>query len=224
MSIQIWTGPVAKSLSLADIEQKKQLIVDTAIHILENDGLDALTVRHLAKQAGVSRQTPFLYFRDKADLLDAVRIAAIRKLMHMTREAVSRSVNASRLEDLRIKGETYVRFALEYPELYRLITTALPHQDTMSEDVRQLLEEYSRMSIEPMQLSWEEGLLSLPPDRLNMVLWASMHGLIALRQEGHVPDDSTFDQLRSDLEFVLSRGFVPRPESAKDPCPAPDGE
>lgn len=47
-------------------------IVATALGLLERDGLPGLSMRRLASELGVSPMSPYRYFRDKDELIDAV--------------------------------------------------------------------------------------------------------------------------------------------------------
>jgi AcrR family transcriptional regulator len=50
----------------------REQIVSVAARLLEQDGLSGLSMRRLAEQLEVSAMTPYRYFRDKDELLDAV--------------------------------------------------------------------------------------------------------------------------------------------------------
>jgi AcrR family transcriptional regulator len=65
---------VATKTSLQRTSQRlsREQIVVVAARILEEDGLSGLSMRRLAEELGVSAMTPYRYFRDKDELLDAV--------------------------------------------------------------------------------------------------------------------------------------------------------
>lgn len=60
----------------------QKLILTTAIELLERSGVTELTIRAVAKQAGMSERTIFRYFPTRDEFLDAVASAAVRG-MHM---------------------------------------------------------------------------------------------------------------------------------------------
>ena len=47
-------------------------VIHTAIQLLEEVGLDGLTLRRLATELGISAPTLYWHFRDKRELLDAM--------------------------------------------------------------------------------------------------------------------------------------------------------
>jgi AcrR family transcriptional regulator len=52
-------------------------VAETALEIADRDGIDALSMRRVAEVLGVGTMTLYGYFRDKAELLDAVVDAAV---------------------------------------------------------------------------------------------------------------------------------------------------
>jgi AcrR family transcriptional regulator len=54
-----------------------QRIVISALSLLDEGGLDAFSMRSLAKRLGVGPMAPYTYFRNKDELLDAVRDHAL---------------------------------------------------------------------------------------------------------------------------------------------------
>jgi AcrR family transcriptional regulator len=69
-------------LSLADRrnEVTRRLILDTAIDLLETDGVASLTMRAVAKRANMAERTVFRYFATRDEFLDAVTIAARERM------------------------------------------------------------------------------------------------------------------------------------------------
>lgn len=49
----------------------REVVVDAALDLIDDDGITALNLRKLATRLGVSAMTPYGYFTDKADLLAA---------------------------------------------------------------------------------------------------------------------------------------------------------
>lgn len=49
----------------------REQVIDAALDLIDEEGLSALNLRKLASRLGISAMTPYSYFEDKADLLDA---------------------------------------------------------------------------------------------------------------------------------------------------------
>jgi AcrR family transcriptional regulator len=92
----------------------KVRLIAMARRLLERDGLEALTLRAAARDAGVSHMAPYRHFKDKDELLAAVAEEGFRELTeYMATMAAS--------GDPRGSGIAYVNFALDNPALYRLM-------------------------------------------------------------------------------------------------------
>lgn len=210
---------MGKPLSEEDIERRRGELVTAALSILETDGIAGLTLRRLAEITGVSRQTPYLYFKDKAALVDAMCVAGMQQLTAASSQAVLDASDKGPIEQLRMAGESYVRFGLQNPNLYSLIFNPAQIKAKPTAAMAEAVAESNTVSSALMQSAWDEGRISMEPERLNNVFWATLHGLISLRHDGLICDDETFFQVLSDVEFILARGFLKDSQtgSAKTP-------
>jgi AcrR family transcriptional regulator len=100
----------------------RRVLLDTAVEALQETGPAALSLRDLARRAGVSHAAPAYHFGDKAGLLTAVAADGFERLAATLRQAYQ--TTGSFLE----VGVAYVRFAVTHrahfevmfrPELYR---------------------------------------------------------------------------------------------------------
>jgi len=82
--------------------------------ILEKEGLEALTLRRLTRRTGVSHAAPYRHFRHREALLAALAADGYALLGRAQRAAAAAG-------GLRAMGEAYVRFALDHPQLFRLM-------------------------------------------------------------------------------------------------------
>lgn len=82
--------------------------------LLEKQGLAALSLRDAARRAGVSHNAPYRHFPDRDSLLAALAAEGFTALGQALQEAAAGG-------GLRAMGETYVRFALERPQRFRLM-------------------------------------------------------------------------------------------------------
>ena len=187
-----------------------------ATRILAEEGFMALTLRRLATEAGISRTTPYLYFEDKADLLQKVCVRTFEYLIGLCNAAVEEEDNV--LDKLTAFGRVYMQFGLDNPVLYRLVFAPEHPDDEVSQEVQDIAEEYKQLSAKPMQEAYEKGYFTYPPERLNPVLWASMHGLLCLRWSGHLSEDEAYHRVREDMEMILATGFLTDPAMGKTEC------
>ena len=89
-------------------------ILKAAAKLLEKQGLGGLSLRAIARRAGVSHAAPYRHFRDRESLLAALAAEGFAMLGRAQREAAAAG-------GLRGMGEAYIRFALEHPQRFHLM-------------------------------------------------------------------------------------------------------
>ncbi len=109
-------------------------VVEAARRVLESEGPAALTLRGVAREAGVSPAAPYHHFKDKGELIDAVAHQGWEALGEAIAEA--RRNAASPREALSDIGAAYVRFARANPALYRIMYDCTRDQAAMPEHAK----------------------------------------------------------------------------------------
>ncbi|MCT4356496.1 TetR/AcrR family transcriptional regulator [Streptomyces sp. Je 1-79] len=89
----------------------RQAVLTAAVDVISTDGPSALSLRDLARRAGVSHAAPAHHFKDRAGLLTAVAAEGFDLLAEALGEA----------EDLKDAGVRYVRFATEHPAHFQVM-------------------------------------------------------------------------------------------------------
>lgn len=206
MSIKNRGRELARTLTDAQKAAKRAELVQVAIKILEMEGLQALTLRRLAAEAGISRSTPYLYFQDKSELMEAICAETFRYLISKCERVMEDY--AGYLDQMMAMGRYYLDFGIERPTLYHLIFAPKSPEDEVSPEVQAVLDDYTALSEIPMRQAYEDGIVKYPPERLNPVLWASLHGLLCLCWAGHLSEEGLFNQVREDMEQILGLGFM----------------
>jgi len=88
--------------------------------LLEQVGPAALTLREIARKAGVSHAAAYRHFADKEALLAQLAEAGFRELLEESRRAVASS-RAGPLGRLEASGRAYVAFGARRPHLLQLM-------------------------------------------------------------------------------------------------------
>src|ERR1041384_4118115 len=94
----------------------RRALVEAARRLLESEGPSALSLRAVAREAGVSPAAPYHHFKDKAELLDAVAQEGWDLLNVQMREAKDKAETVR--AQMNALGVAYVCFARENPALY----------------------------------------------------------------------------------------------------------
>src|SRR5215204_3631083 len=98
----------------------RSVLLEAAAGLLEEGGIEAITLRAVGERAGISRQAPYNHFADKATLLSVLAAKYLERLGEGMAEA-AKGAGDDPFEGLGAMMEAYVRFALESPSRYRLI-------------------------------------------------------------------------------------------------------
>lgn len=159
----------------------RQALVGAAIELLETTSAEGLSLREVARKAGVTTGAPYHHFKTKADLLVEVACLGFEALGQ--RLAVADSSRASAGERLASRIEAYMDFAIEHGAHYRVMFA--PELRESSELAR--YEEVSRRGFEGLVRSVAAARPDVDEVRaqeLARTVWASAHGLVLLTLDG----------------------------------------
>src|ERR1700759_103841 len=107
-------------------------LVDAARRLLEAEGPSALSLRAVAREAGVSPAAPYHHFKDKGELLDAVAHEGWEMLGDAINAAKAKAPSAE--EAMTEIGVAYVCFAREHPALYRVMYDTSRDKESLPEN------------------------------------------------------------------------------------------
>jgi len=105
----------------------RRALVDAAGRVLARDGAQALSLRAVAREAGVSPAAPYHHFKDKSDLLNALA----EEGCHALGEAMKAECEGASAPSLTEMGLAYVKFARANPALYRVMYDSARNEDAM---------------------------------------------------------------------------------------------
>lgn len=94
-------------------------ILEASLTLMNEGGLGALSMREVARRAGVSHQAPYHYFADREAILAELAGEGFDQLYDYMVSALGHA--RDRQGRARALGEAYVRFALNHPEVFKLM-------------------------------------------------------------------------------------------------------
>lgn len=172
-------------------------LITTATKIIEEDGIDALSIRKLAEQVGVSRTAPYHHFKDKNALLSAIAEEGFRT-WHNSAKRIFEQQDLALSERFRLFIHEYVGYASSHPELYDLMFgRTLWSKNNATDSLKAVAYPCFQYQLE-MTRSWQKhGLLPQGPDalRLAQVTWSTLHGIARLLIDGIFADASHVAQM-----------------------------
>ena len=166
-------------------EGTKAALVRVALRIVEERGVDALTLREIGTQAGVSRQTPYRHFENKEVLLAAIAAEGMRRERGWMTSALQagRGTPESRLRAL---AEAHLRLLTGHRFLYELVYGGVVAKSATPELQQEAIATFSLLR-EAVHACFPE-LTDLQVLRLRcIVLWGTVRGIAELEMRAQVP-------------------------------------
>jgi AcrR family transcriptional regulator len=151
----------------------RRVVLDAAIDVITAEGPAVISLRDLARRAGVSHAAPAHHFGDKAGLLTAIAVEGNELLA----EYLAEPSRAKPIE-LREVGVRYVRFALDHPAHFEVMF----RQDLYHRDAPELIaarERTGRLLREAVQ-SRSARQRGSSTDLAALAAWSLAHGFAAL--------------------------------------------
>ena len=158
--------------------ERREQILDEALKLFAEHGIQQVSTRRIAQAVGISQPSLYAHFRTSDEIAVELCCRGFMRLHDQLTDAVAGAGTPERR--LRRLAETYVRFGLEHPAVYRvafLIDLPAGHAGEPSP----VLEAGVRAFGVLLALFEEvRGVKDETTAALAQATWASMHGLVAL--------------------------------------------
>jgi AcrR family transcriptional regulator len=193
-------------LTETDVADFRERLCAAAERLFAERGPDAVTMRQLAAELGVSPMTPYRYFQDKDDILAAVRTNGFNQFAAALEKARDHATTPS--EKGSAVGEAYITFALEHPHTYKLMFDLnQPDEQNYPELVKAGMRARETMS-GYVKDQIGAGMMHGDPEEIGRMFWAASHGAIVLELAGKLPPGAARDLAHS-IGQTLRRGLKP---------------
>jgi AcrR family transcriptional regulator len=184
-----------------------------ARELLEEDGSAGLSLRAVARRAGVSATAPYRHYADRDALVSAVAAEGYRELAEHLAAAHPSPTTPDELAAIAV---AYVRFALDRPAMFRVMF-AEPCDPNNEERVAATaaISEYVRGIV-------RGAFPGADPDALSTTVWALVHGLAFLHLDGKL-DTSTPEAVDGQVRAAV-RALFTAPVAMSQAAAAPHGQ
>jgi AcrR family transcriptional regulator len=184
-------------------------LIRSGLELLRTGGPDALSLRAVARAAGVSQAAPYRHFADRRALVAAVAEEGFRRLHAAMLEAIRSGEGRLGFKRVAI---AYVRFAHENPAEYRIMFgPELAGQDDLPDlqATSRAVLDFVAQGIAALQAA---GLVGAgDPGALAATVWAMLHGLVMLSLDGQTAGVvASIDQLVETTTQLIMFGMAPR--------------
>lgn len=195
----------------------KDALIQSARKIISEKGADELSLRAIAAEVGVSHMAPYTHFKNKKVLFQSVAASGFSELAErMCNESQQLTSPSARI---LAYGVTYIQFAIDHPQLYRLMLGQVESTGrrfkTSEGNIKMTFAE-AKGSAEGERSSELETSSRRPFDLLSAEFanlfndekkimaqaigaWSMVHGMAALIIEGHfsIPESMSIKELLS---------------------------
>jgi AcrR family transcriptional regulator len=190
-------------------------LIDGSLALLREYGPQGLTLREVARRAGVSQAAPYRHFASKDALLAAVAEEGFRGLRDATAAAVA-PFAGDPLRKLLEMSVVYVRFAAEHAAHYRVMFGPIVLDKAAYPELRALGAAAFDALTDAVADCQRAGVLQAGnPRAAAMALWTLDHGLAALAVDRQIPPPVAamipLDRLAEYMARTLLAGLAPKP-------------
>lgn len=182
--------PVSRSSPAYHHGNLQAALEDAALELLENQPAARISLREVARRAGVSHNAPYHHFGDRAALLGALGVRAMADLLAAQEEAVART--SGPVERVRALGAAYVGYAAAHPQAFALIFD--PEYCAAGQPSQEMAPLIARneelLGGQVAALVEEPRFAGSDPTALAASLWSTVHGMATLVVLGHLPREA----------------------------------
>ncbi|MEZ4308436.1 MAG: TetR/AcrR family transcriptional regulator [Polyangiaceae bacterium] len=188
-----------------------------ALALLAEVGPEALTLREVARRAGVSHTAPYRHYPDKRALLTAIAVEATDLLAETLRTAL-----AGAGPDLRSRflaaGHAYVRFSVDHRARFRTMFLTSEIDPTSPELVKAGEECFSILLAYIADAQEAAFFAPGEPMQIAVAVWAMHQGLAALAESGSLQKIGELRAVSDASHARLLDGLLARTPPAAEPA------
>jgi AcrR family transcriptional regulator len=164
-----------------DKQEMRLKILETAKQIFIEEGFEKASIRAIADRIEYSPATIYLYFKDKNELFFSLHEMGFEKLILEMTNAIEGITDP--VEELRVRGFAYMKFAFQNPEMYDLMFIQNAPMESMKDsEIWTCGHRCFMLMCETIERCMERKAI-----RINnlyiaaMSIWSFMHGLVSLK-------------------------------------------
>ena len=190
---------------------QRSAIIDAAREMIITGGLEALSLRRLARQLGVTAPALYGYVHSKQDLLGAIADLEIQRLAARFADVD----DADPIDRIRAHSKAYINYARENPELFQvmlLAPPALPDSGLPAESVAPSTTMAFTTATGAIEDAIAAGAITADdPQMIALMLWSGAHGVATVLQLGFDLPTELEDAMINEMTDRLLAGYGYRP-------------
>lgn len=190
----------------------KKSLISHALAIVDEEGIAQLSLRKVARQAGVSHAAPAHHFKDMKGLLAAIAQEGFGKMERQMQAAVDRIPGDKSLDRFKTLGTAYISFAVRNPAYLRIMF----HPSLVDKQPYPGLEKAANSAFGLLTAAikdcQEKKLVRAGDIRLlSLFAWSTVHGLSILALDNQLVStglNENLDDYTDDLIDLLINGMI----------------
>ena len=188
-------------------------LTERATDVVAARGVDALSLRELARDLGVSHAAPSRHFADKQTLLDAVAVNGFRRLGASVGTSPGTDGRSTSFPDqLREYARAYVSFAVQNAPLLTVMFDA-KHRQEPPADILDAAEQAFAVPLRLIGQAQSRGeIVTAPMEVVGTAIHSTMHGFATL-VSGGLLDQPNWERALDETMGLLVEGLRPRGEA-----------
>lgn len=166
----------------------REALIEAALVMVRENGVESVSVREVAKRAGVSSGAPFRHFPSRGALMTAVAEQAMGRFRDEIVRALYEVSSAEPLDRFRALGTAYMRWVMNNPEHFQVISNRGLIDFDSSEplrrdngEIRSLMEDLLRQEQHRAPLRCEDV------KAISFAARALAYGVARMYIDGHFP-------------------------------------
>jgi AcrR family transcriptional regulator len=186
----------------------RSALLTAAEAMVERVGVEALSLRELTREIGVSSNAPRRHFPSKQVLLDALALQGFERLGAVLDRAAS-SEEQEFVRRLIKVAHAHIRFAVKHQSLFRLMFAAKQRPDASPELIEA---SHHALMAGPQTISYGQSIgevVAGEPQRLAITVFAAVEGLVSLSSDGKVSGISIEKAAENCIKDIML-GLKPR--------------
>jgi len=166
----------------------RRVLIDAALQLTADGGVDAVSVREAARRAGVSPGAPFRHFASRDALMTAVAAEAQRRFRAEIEAALALAPTGDPLTRFRCLGIAYLRWAMRNPAHFEIISSGRFFDHDKAAEVSRDNAELIGMTERTLAEAFAQGQLRSPDLRtVQLAGRALVYGFARMNIDGHFP-------------------------------------
>jgi AcrR family transcriptional regulator len=159
----------------------RRALIDAALSLISDGSVADLSLREVARRAGVTYAAPYHHFADKSALLAAVACQGFEQLIAELERAASRKTTLE--SELLAMAEAYVAFAMTHPAHYHVMFLPDVKQSAGAEELHAVADRSFGILLQRVARA-RVGESERVQQVLATTVWAALHGLCLLAIDG----------------------------------------